>query len=86
MTNVTGQILRMIGLLIEMFGVWGVYTAADGQPAARIVFPGGRSVPLAWFWPWGWGLVVWLLGTAMVYSSRRRRRTAERDVRRMNLE
>jgi hypothetical protein len=79
MISVTGHILRMVGLLIEMLGVWGVYTASDGQPTTQIPLPNGKTVPLAWLWV-GLGFVVWLTGTALVYTSRRRRRAPERDA------
>jgi hypothetical protein len=85
MINVTGHIFRMVGLLIEMLGVWGVYTASDGQPMTQISLPNGKAMPLAWLWV-GLGFVVWLTGTAMVYSTRRCRRAPERDAHQVNLE
>jgi hypothetical protein len=84
MTTLTGHILRMVGLLIEMLGVWGVYSGGDAKTMAHIPLPGGKTMPLAWLGV-GLGFVVWLLGTAMVYSSRRRRPAPRRDAYQINL-
>ena len=46
MNQTTGHLIRMIGLLIEMLGVWGVYNSTGEQgPGSDLSFPGGSTVP-----------------------------------------
>jgi hypothetical protein len=80
MINVTGHILRMVGMLIELFVVWRVCAGSDERLTTLITLPGGGRTQVAWL-AMGAGLVIWSTGTAMVYSSRRSRRPPKRDMR-----
>ncbi len=69
MNKTTGHIIRMIGMLIEMLGVWGVYQASNSKTAWEISLPGTGRVPVAWFAVLV-GLIVWLVGVFIVYSNK----------------
>jgi hypothetical protein len=84
MTNVTGQILRMVGMLIELFVVWRVCAQNDERLMTRITLPGGATTAVAWL-AMGVGIAIWLTGTALVASSRRRRPAPERDSHQIEL-
>ena len=45
MSKTTGHIIRMIGMLIEMLGVWGVYQASNSKTPWVISIPGAGSMP-----------------------------------------
>jgi len=69
MTRNTAHIIRMVGLLIEMAGVWAVYTGRDDPSPMRISLPGSaRALPLSWL-VLALGFVVWFTGTILVYRS-----------------
>jgi hypothetical protein len=57
----------MSGLVIEMLGVWGVYSSTGANDQARLPLPGGSDVPLVWV-AVGAGFVLWLTGTIIVYA------------------
>jgi hypothetical protein len=69
MNKTTGHIIRMIGMLIEMLGVWGVYQASNSNTPWLISIPGAGSMPIAWLAVF-FGLVIWLAGVFIVYSSK----------------
>jgi hypothetical protein len=69
MNKTTGHIIRMIGMLIEMFGVWGVYQASNSKNPWLISVPGAGSMPAAWLAVFA-GLIIWLTGVFIVYSYR----------------
>jgi hypothetical protein len=78
MKKTAGHLIRMCGLLIEMLGVWGVYSSTGENDHARIQLPGGSIVPLAWLVV-ALGFVIWLTGTIIVYGSRKNRRPRQMD-------
>jgi hypothetical protein len=67
MNKTTGHIIRMIGMLIEMFGVWGVYQASNTKSPWLISIPGAGTMPVAWLAVFA-GLIIWLAGVFIVYS------------------
>ena len=67
MTKTTGHIIRMIGMLIEMIGVWGVYQANNSKSPWLISIPGSGPIFVAWI-PVFVGLIIWLTGVFIVYS------------------
>ena len=69
MSKTTGHIIRMIGMLIEMFGVWGVYQASNSKNPWLISMPGAGTMPVAWLAVFA-GLIIWLAGVFIVYSYR----------------
>jgi hypothetical protein len=73
MTQVIGQILRMSGLLIELIGVWAVFTGSGDNEARRISLPGGQTAPIGWLVV-GLGFAIWLTGRILVSVSAPRRR------------
>ena len=75
MTKNTGHVIRIIGLVIEMFGVWGVYQASAGNLKPPVQQPAGIGVS----WPWiavGVGFVIWLAVRLVVASAARSRQKA----------
>jgi hypothetical protein len=69
MTKTTGHIIRMVGMLIEMIGVLGVYQSSKSDSSWSISIPGAGTIPAAWLAVFV-GLVVWLTGVTIVYSNR----------------
>jgi hypothetical protein len=69
MNKTTGHIIRMIGMLIEMSGVWGVYQASNSKSPWLISIPGAGTMPVAWLAVFA-GLIIWLVGVSIVYSYR----------------
>ena len=69
MNRSTGHIIRIIGMLIEMVGVWGVYQTRNGNASWVITLSGGTSIPAAWVCVFV-GLLIWLAGMFIVYSSK----------------
>jgi hypothetical protein len=69
-----GHIMRLSGLVIEMLGIWGVYSSTGARDQARFLLPGGTVVTLPWL-AVGGGFVLWLTGTILVYATRPRRKT-----------
>ena len=69
MNKTTGHIIRMIGMLIEMLGVWGVYQASQSKTPWLISIPGRGTIPVAWLAVFV-GLCIWLAGVFIVYSYR----------------
>jgi hypothetical protein len=69
MNKTTGHIIRMIGMVIEMFGVWGVYQASNSKTPWLISIPGAGTMPVAWLAVFT-GLIIWLAGVFIVYSYR----------------
>ena len=43
-----GHLIRIVGLVIEMFGVWGVFNSNGAKDSARLQLPGGNEIPVAW--------------------------------------
>ena len=77
MNRIAAHIIRMSGLLIEMIGVWAVFTDRGGT----ISFAGGGTAPLAWL-AVGLGFVLWLAGTVLVMilrSPSRKPRSVDSD-------
>ena len=62
MRRVAGQVLRLSGLLVEMFGVFRILTDESATNAAPVQLPGGLALPAAWI-PIVLGFVIWLTGT-----------------------
>ena len=73
MKTPVGQFMRLGGLIIEMLGVWAVFQGNGDRPPATIQLPGMAPVSLAWIGI-GLGFVLWLAGTALVYSARSSRK------------
>jgi hypothetical protein len=69
MKKVTGQSLRLGGMLIEMIGVMGVMTGKGDIASLRLRLPSGGEVSPAWI-AVVLGFVIWLVGTIIVASSR----------------
>jgi hypothetical protein len=69
MKKVTGQVLRLGGLLIELLGVMGVASEPAGGGAVRLRLPGGTLVSPAWI-AVVLGFVTWLLGTYLLLATR----------------
>jgi hypothetical protein len=69
MRKVTGQILRLGGLFIELLGVIGVASEPADGGAVRLRLPGGTTVSLAWI-AVILGFVSWLLGTYLLLAAR----------------
>jgi hypothetical protein len=83
MTYVTGHILRMAGLLLEVLGIWSVYSGSVAR-TPQIPLAGGKSLPLPWLGV-GLGFALWFVGTVMVYIGRRARAlNAQREADRLN--
>lgn len=76
MSRVQGQILRIVGLFIEMLGilllVFRTKTDDLGAPAS-----GSLSRTQAW-WIIGCGFVAWLIGSIVIYWPRPPRRDSQR--------
>jgi len=68
MNQLTGQIVRMIGLLIESLGLL-ILVFRTGTEQAGVPLPGSFSPPLVWAVV-GAGFVIWLVGTVMIYWAR----------------
>jgi hypothetical protein len=77
MNAIAAQIIRMSGLLIELVGVWLVFTERDNANPATLSFPGGSTLPVSWLVV-AIGFAVWFIGTVLVAVSRRPRRRLER--------
>jgi hypothetical protein len=69
----TGQLLRMIGLLIEMVGAVAVVRERGGDQGFRVRIPGGSTYPAAWV-AVAVGFVVWLVGRTLIAATRPPRR------------
>jgi hypothetical protein len=69
MRKVTGQILRLGGLLLELLGVMGVASEPADGGGVPLRLPGGTLVSPAWI-AIGLGFVAWLLGTYLLLASR----------------
>jgi hypothetical protein len=69
MRKTTGHVIRISGLVIEMFGIWGVYRAGNNTDLPRIQLPGGPAISIAWV-AVALGFALWLTGTILVYSGR----------------
>jgi hypothetical protein len=71
----------MLGLLIELIGIWVVFSAKADNEVHRIPLPGGGTVPVGWLVV-GVGFALWLTGRIVVSTSalpRRQRGTFEHD-------
>jgi hypothetical protein len=88
MTRIQGQILRTVGLLIEMLGilvlVYRTKTDAAGSP-----LPGSLSLTQAWA-VIGAGFALWFVGSIVIYWPRAERRhlpvdTDQNDQERLKL-
>jgi hypothetical protein len=69
----TGQLLRWVGLLIEMVGVVGIVRERGGSEVPRISVPGGPTVSAGWV-AVVLGFVVWLVATILLAATRPPRR------------
>jgi hypothetical protein len=74
MKKTAGHLIRILGLVIEMLGVWGVFNSTGAKNSARLQLPGGDEIPLAWL-AVGVGFVLWFTGTVLVYVSRAPQKT-----------
>ena len=79
MYRTIGHVTRIAGLLIEMIGVWAVYTGRDDKHQTLISLPDGSALSAAWV-AVGLGFVLWVIGTIVVYTSRSRRNVREKDA------
>ncbi len=71
MTRSTAHVIRMVGLLIEMVGVWAVSTGRYNTSPLRITIAGSdRPLPASWL-VLGLGFLIWLTGVILVYRSPR---------------
>jgi hypothetical protein len=73
MGKTTGHIIRISGLVIEMLGIWGVYSVSVNTGQRRIQLPGGPAISIAWI-AVALGFALWLTGTILVYAGRPRRK------------
>ncbi len=71
--RMTGQLLRLVGLLIEMLGVVGIIRERGGSELPRVPIPGVPAVSAAWF-AVVLGFVVWLAATILLAATRPPRR------------
>jgi hypothetical protein len=71
--RLTGQWLRLIGLLIEMIGVVGIVRERSGQVLPQVRIPGGPLVSAAWV-AIALGFVIWLIATILLAATRPPRR------------
>ncbi len=69
MNKTVGHLIRILGLVIEMFGLWGVFQSNNPQDLPQLTLPGGQQIPVAWL-AIGVGFVLWLTGTSIVYLAR----------------
>jgi hypothetical protein len=74
MKKTTGHLVRICGLLIEMLGVWGVFSSGGAKDSARLHFSGGNEIPVPWL-AVGVGFLLWFAGTIIVYFSGPTRKT-----------
>ncbi len=72
MGRVTGQSLRLGGLLIEALGVMGIMTGRGDIEALHFHLPGGTVVSPAWV-VLALGFVMWLVGTILFVGSKPKR-------------
>jgi hypothetical protein len=72
MKKVTGQILRLVGLLIEMLGVMGVVTGRGDIESLRLQLSNGTLVSPAWI-AVVLGFVIWLVGTILLFGSKQKK-------------
>jgi len=79
MTRGTGQILRALGLLIELIGVIMVVAQSRTDGIARIPLPRGTSVSLGWL-AVGAGFLMWLIGRIVIAGSSPRSRLSGNRV------
>lgn len=69
MNSFTGQIVRTLGLLIEMLGILAlVFRTRTDQ--GGVPLPGSLPIGLVWAVV-GVGFLTWLIGTVMIYWTRR---------------
>jgi hypothetical protein len=73
MNKTTGHIIRMVGMLIEMLGFWGVYQANHSETPWVISIGNAGNIPVAWL-AVAFGLFIWLAGVFIVYSNKPLRR------------
>jgi drug/metabolite transporter (DMT)-like permease len=71
--RMTGQLLRLVGLLIEMVGVVGVVRERGGSEVPRFQIPGGPTVSAGWA-AVVLGFVVWVVATILLAATRPPRR------------
>jgi hypothetical protein len=67
--RMTGQLLRMAGLLIEMIGLVGVVLERGGDQGLRVRIPGGSTISASWL-AVAIGFVVWLVATILLAATR----------------
>jgi hypothetical protein len=71
MTTTTGHIIRIVGLVFEMVGVWGAYRSMGSRDPVGFVMPDKTVLP----WTWvavGIGFFLWLTGRIIVDTARAR--------------
>jgi hypothetical protein len=73
MKATTGQILRALGLLIELLGVIAVMVESRSAGATRIPVPGGGWIAAGWI-AVAVGFSTWLAGRLIIAASDRRNR------------
>jgi hypothetical protein len=79
MKALVGQLMRLGGLIVEMLGVYAVMKGVEGPFAAKVQLPGFEPVPIGWIGV-GFGFVLWLVGTVLVYSSRPSRKKYRPEI------
>lgn len=72
MSRIQGQILRTVGLFIEMLGILALVFRTKTDEVG-VPLPGSLSRPQTWAII-AVGFVVWLLGTIVIYWPRPRRK------------
>ncbi len=73
MTRNTGHIVRIIGLMTEMLGIWGVYGSNRVLSQPLFTLTDGTVITRSWA-AVGVGFVLWLTGTILVYTTRPKRK------------
>jgi hypothetical protein len=84
MRKTAGQIIRLAGLLIEMFGIWRVMSETGEKGQASVELAHDIVISLPWI-AVGLGFVVWLTGTILAYTARPRRKSLPKDERELAL-
>jgi hypothetical protein len=76
--RMTGQLLRLVGLLIEMVGVVGVVRERGGHEVPQVRIPGGSTVSAGWA-AVVLGFVIWLVATILLAATEPNRRGKPRS-------
>ena len=80
MKKLVGQFMRLAGIVVEMLGVWVVMSGNKGVFDRNVNMPGlVKPIPLPLI-AFAVGFALWLVGTVLVYSSRRSRQSLRPEI------